>query len=159
MQDAKELLPLVTYLPVRIVVGCVVVGIVLVWTVWVIWSTRHRKIRTISNLGPKNMAPKDITTLKKKYLGLIDEVERQVVTKQLAARTAHQKLSLTVRLFAFEASGFRAQVMTLADIEKGQFPMLSDVIKTYYPNEFASVMHGTVGDALQQARQVVSSWQ
>lgn len=161
MQDAKELLPLATYSPLRLVIGCVIAALVIGWVSWVFWVTRRQKARTIATLGAKPIVQKDINALKKKYLGLIDEVAQQSAKRQLNNRASHQKLSLLVRLFAFEASGFRAQVMTLADISKGRFPALRDVIATYYPNEFDNdhVVMGSVDDALQRARQVVTTWQ
>jgi len=158
MQDAKELLPIVTYHPQWMIAGAVFILTVFVWITWVFWTTRRRKVRTVATIGPKPLIEKDIAALKKKYLALIDEIVEQATARQLTDRQAHQKLSLTVRLFAYEVSGFRAQVMTLDDIKRSRYPALGDIITTYYPNEFAAVAKGTVGEAAQQARQVVSSW-
>lgn len=159
MQNAKELLTLVGYQPQWLIIGCVLFVSVFVWFGFVFWFTRHKVQKTVLNIGPKILVGKDLEALKRKYLGLIDEVQQQSATQKIVARVVHQRLSLLVRLFAFEASGFRAQVMTLADLERGRFPALREVIATYYPNEFEIVLRGTVEDALRRAREVVASWQ
>jgi hypothetical protein len=159
MQDAKELLPLMQYQMQWLIIGGMLIAIVIAWFVFIFWSTRHKRPKTVATLKAKTVISVDIAALKRKYLGLIDEVQQAATTGQINNRQVHQKLSLLVRLFAFEASGFRAHVMTLTDLQRGRFPKLKEVIATYYPNEFGILLQGTTDEALAKAREVVATWQ
>jgi len=159
MQNAKELSPLIGYQSQWLIIGSALILMTILWFVTIFWLTRRRTYRTVSTIGPKEIVGKDLEALRRKYLGLISEIQRLSMQQQLNARQVHQKLSMTVRLFAYEASGFRAQVMTLADIQKGRFPDLGSVIATYYPSEFGVFLRGSVEDAVARAQKVVSAWQ
>lgn len=159
MQNVKELSPLMQYQPQWLVIAIGLVLIVAAWIIFVLYRTRYRVQKTISNLKPEAVTQRDLGALKKKYSAFITQIEIDSRQRRINVRTTHQQLSQVVRLFAYEASGFRAQVMTLADIKKSNFPQLSEVIATYYPHEFKKISDGTGEDAIAKARQVVSSWQ
>jgi flagellar basal body-associated protein FliL len=158
MQDAKELLPLVNYQPQWIVIGSLLILGAVTWVGFIFWHTRKRPQKTVASLSAQKVANVDIAGLKKKYLGLIDQIAQESQQKAINARQAHQKLSILVRLFVFEATGYQTQVMTLADIEKRNLPKLQTTISALYPNEFSQLLTGSVEDALGKARDMVTTW-
>ena len=158
MQDAKELLPLIGYQWQWIVIGSVLIVASIGWVVFIFWHTRHRVRKTVATIAPQKLAGVDLAKLQKKYLGLIDRIAEDAGARTITIRQAHQKLSLLVRLFAFEATGYPAQVMTLSDLENGKFPALQKTITAYYPLEFAALETQEVTVAVSLAKEMVSSW-
>lgn len=159
MQDAKELLPLVSYQLQWAIIGIVLILLVALWIAYIFWTTRRRRPKTVATIKGLDVNGVDIVALRKKYLAFIEEISQECAAKTLTDRQVHQKLSILLRLFAFEASGFRAQVMTLADIRKGRFPKLGEAVETYYPNEFQAVIAGSSAEAIEKAKEVVTTWQ
>ena len=158
MQDAKELLPLVNYQIQWVIIGSLLLLVAIVWVGFIFWHTRKRPQKTIASVMAQKVKAIDIAGLKKKYLKLIDQIAQEAQQKTITARQTHQKLSLLVRLFVFEATGYQAQVMTLEDIEKRNLPKLESTITALYPNEFSQLLTGTVDDALAKAREMVTTW-
>ncbi|MCY7325323.1 MAG: hypothetical protein LH605_04240 [Microbacteriaceae bacterium] len=102
--------------------------------------------------------PVDVPALRGKYEVLISEVEAAHRSGELSLRAAHQRLSLLLRLFAYESSGIRAPHMTLADLREARNTPLSDAVAKLYPGEFEAVERGSVQDAAEVARRMVHSW-
>ncbi len=158
MSDANSIYPPVQYPAIALIIAVIIVLAIGAWWAMIFWLTRERRVATLSTLAPQKPIKPDLTQLKAKYLKLIDEVEAQVHDRRWTIRYGHQRLSLLLRYFAFEASGFRAQVMTLADLKMSRYQELTSAIDLYYEPEFDTVMRGTIDSALEKARQVVSSW-
>lgn len=135
---------------------CVVLGL---YIAAIFFFTRHKDIKTLKDLPVKVIVPVDLSALKAKYLGLINEVEKAFSARKIKSSVAHQQLSMLVRYFAFEASGFRAHLMTLSDIQKADRQHLTETIKSYYPPEFDGLNLGSVADAANAARKVVQTWE
>lgn len=102
--------------------------------------------------------PVDVPALREKYEVLISEVEAAHRSGALSARAAHQRLSLLLRLFAYESSGIRAPHMTLAELREARNSPLSDAVAKLYPGEFEATPRGTVQDAAEVARRLVHTW-
>jgi len=159
MQDAKELLPLVGYRVQWIIIGALLLLVTFAWIGFIFWHTRQRVQKTVSTLAPHKIAAIDLAALKNKYIALIDEAATEHQQNKLTARQTHQKLSLIVRFFVFEATGFPAQVMTLSDIERRNFPTLQSTIAAYYPDEFEALLKGNVTVSVTKAKDMVTTWQ
>lgn len=101
----------------------------------------------------------DIPTLKKKYLGFIDKIEKQRIDKEIDDREAYLQLSSCVRGFVEDATGISARNMTLSDIEMLNMPQLTSLIEKFYDPEFSPDADDAnpVSD-FADARMVVSSW-
>lgn len=158
MFDAKDAYPLVNYSPIWITIGIILIGTVIGWYVTVFWITRKKPVRTVATLKPREMVIPDIAAIKKKYLALIDEIQQAEARGEISSRVAHQKLSIALRFFVYEAQGIKAYVFTLADLKQTRLTNLASVIEQYYMPEFQAVSHGSIPDASNQARQVVSTW-
>ncbi len=151
------------YIPVgydtRLVTVALVCAVMLViWYGYVIWTTRHRIHRNIANLPPLEPTVVDIEVLRAKYMTLIAEVESAHTNGQIQSRAVHQKLSVLLRFFAQEAHGLRAYSLTLSDLRRTRYNQLTAAIESYYVPEFHEVIEGDVPNALNTAREVVSTW-
>ena len=158
MSDDKTLKDLELLNATWLIVGLILIALVIGWLVFVFVATRHRKPVTIASLRPQQGAVVDLVALKQKYLALISEVEVQAQQAQITPRQTHQRLSTLVRQFVFDASGFRAQIMTLSDLEKSRYPAVKEVIQKYYPGEFESIVRGDPLEACTVAKGMVQAW-
>ncbi|MGG7466470.1 hypothetical protein [Plantibacter sp. YIM 135347] len=136
------------------VLGLLLIALVIAWYVWMTWYVRRRtaKAQTTTRQTPSP------ATLRVRYLGLIDEIEHDFGAGALSTRKAHQKLGLIVRMYAHESSGVRAQVMTLDDLNQAKLFPVARAVSSYYPAEFREAESGSVHDAAEMARQVVTTW-
>jgi hypothetical protein len=159
MQGDSELYPLVNYDKKWFILGVFLAFLVVTWVVGILWATRRRKQSTLSSLTPLVPKTVNIPALKSKYLKLIDDVEAGFRSKQYTARYSHQRLSILLRFFVFEASGFPAHVMTVSDLKISRYPKLGQLIDEYYPPEFAAIEAQDVDTALLSARTAVQTWQ
>lgn len=137
------------------VVGVAFILLAISAFVLIFFITRKKKIRSLSTL--KIEAPKtvDLNELKTKYLGLIDQAERNYENHMIKASVAHQHFSLIVRLFYAEGLGFHADIMTLTDLKNSFKQDLVDLIEHYYPDEFNTLEKGSVKEAAEMARELV----
>lgn len=157
MQDV-ELLPPVKYGINWFIVGLVLIAMLLSLVLFILWVTRKKKLMTIANLSAKEFLPKNLDALKKKYLDLLNQVEQGYLQKKYSARSVHQLCSRTLRMFIYEASGFRAHVMTLSDLKLSRYPEIGKIIADYYPPEFARAESTAIEDAILSARKAIESW-
>ena len=121
----------------------------------IFYFTRRKKIRTLSTLKVEQPKVIDLNELKKKYIGLIDQAERNYNNHMIKASVAHQHFSLIVRMFYAEGLGFHADLMTLSDLKNSFKEDLVELIEHYYPDEFDTLEKGSVKDAAERARESV----
>lgn len=121
----------------------------------IFYFTRRKKIRTLSTLKVEQPKVIDLNELKKKYIGLIDQAERNYNNHMIKASVAHQHFSLIVRMFYAEGLGFHADLMTLSDLKNSFKEDLVELIEHYYPDEFDTLEKGSVKDAAERARELV----
>lgn len=158
MQDKPALRDPFVYSHWWLWVGLACLVAVVCWYGFVFFYTRKKRPNQLhlqKLVEPRNV---DLTRLRKKYLALIDEVEALHNSQQMTKRAAYQKLSNLVRFFVYEASGFKAHVMTLLDLTLSRYPDLAKTIESYYPTEFDIKDYGSVQDAASAARKVVTTW-
>jgi len=156
MQDVNELMngPFY-YSVVWLLVGLMFVLIIIAIILAVFYATRSKEVKTLASLKPKEPKVIDMDALRAKYLAMIDESERLYKEHKSRASTAHQQLSLIVRLFYYEALGFHADILTLTDLKKSRHEHLTHVIEEYYPGEFDGLESGSVAHAAEQARELI----
>jgi hypothetical protein len=138
-----------------IAIGLVVLAVL--WYVFVWWvSRRATEMVTVTDVEPVPAPSRE--ELRARYLGLVDEVVASYERGGISRRAAHGKLGTLVRLYAQEASGVRADVMTLDDLTRARLGSIAHAVSVYYPAEFASVESGDVHRSADVARQAVVSW-
>ncbi len=158
MHAGTELREWVDYDPLWLVIGCLLLGAIILWYGFVFYSTRRRSYRSLATLKPKPYTPPDLTDLKQKYQRLIDEIERNYTAGEISSRKAHQKLSHILRMFVVEINGHRVDTLTLRDLEKTRYKTLAAAIKQLYIPEFTAVEQGSVAEAAALARKTVAAW-
>ena len=158
MRAGTKLREWVDYDSLWLVVGCLLLGAIILWYGFVFYSTRRRPHRSLATLKPKPYTPPDLTDLKQKYQQLIDEIEQNHAAGKLSSRKAHQKLSHILRMFVVEINGHRVDTLTLRDLEKTRYKTLAAAIKQFYIPEFTAVEQGSVAEAVALARKTVAAW-
>jgi hypothetical protein len=135
-------------------VGVLLVVLVACWYVFVVRFSGSR----IPAVKPVRRRPVDLGRLRRKYQGMIDEVEVKSAQGDLNDRAVHSRLSLLLRFFAFEASGVDAQVMTLEDLRESSLPAVAAAVEEYYPKAFRLEHDSDAERAIGTAREVVDAW-
>lgn len=126
--------------------------VVVVYYAAVLWWTRPRRPR---RPRASRRIPRQV------HLTHLDDIEAAFADGRISAREGHQRISATVRSFVAEASRVPASAMTLADLERDGPEPLADVIALVYPPEFGAdelLARQAFGDAIDQARGMVSAW-
>ncbi len=121
----------------------------------IFYFTRKKEIRSLKTLPIQQPKKIDMDALKQKYIGLIDQSERDFNNHRIKASVAHQHFSIIVRLFYAEGLGFHADILTLTDLKKTNYTMLIDTIEGLYPDEFDTLEKGSVATAAENARRLV----
>jgi hypothetical protein len=136
-------------------IGLVVLGVVLLWYLWVWRATRERP-----TVVPPRIRPDRLARLRADYARQIDVVVTAAGTGAISQRRAHQQVSVLVRHFVQEVSGIHAPTMTLTELtsEGARLSPVSQVVGVLYPGEFAPRESQTVVGAARVAKEVVARW-
>lgn len=100
----------------------------------------------------------DMTKLKAEYLAKIDEIEAEFNNDTTKIRSAYEKMSITVREFAYKATGVPTDKYTLEDIRATEYASLADLVEEYYSPEFDKISEGDVRQSLNNSRRLVEQW-
>jgi hypothetical protein len=157
MQNVDKPNPPVQYDLIWMIIGLTIVIAIVVWYALALWLTRHKKPKKLDSLK-KLPPPVDLDTLKAKYLKFIEELYQRYLRKELKLRDLHLYLSITVRYFVYEASGFPAPLLTLSDLKRAPYPKLTKLIGDYYPEEFAVIGKGDAATSKNAAIGFITQW-
>jgi hypothetical protein len=158
MQNNIELTPPIQYSLVWFVVGSSIFAAIILLNGYILFSTRKKKIRTVSTLPIIPPVYVDIEKIKQKYFSLITQIEKQYHGKEINERTVHQLLSITLRLFVFEIKGLATHKFTLSEIKRADVTVLANVIEALYPPEFEAISNGDANAAIAMSRKMVQEW-
>ena len=151
-----EFIPPVQYLPWWGLLGFLLLLVVAAWWVFVFVSTRKSRVpeRSASAVpvGPA------VEVIRKRYLGLIDETRVAYLSGGLPDREAYQRLSMLMRSYVEEREGTRTVTLTLKELRGTTFTPLTEAVARLYPGAFGPEESGTVAQALDRARGLVTSW-
>lgn len=151
-----EFFPPVQYQPWWGLLGFLLLVLVVAWWVFVFVSTRKSRVRPPDDSsGPPGPA---VETIRRRYLGLIDETRAAYAKGELADRDAYHQLSMLLRSYVEEREGTRTVTMTLKDLRTTKLTPLSDAVARLYPGAFSPDYAGTVAQAIDEARGLVTSW-
>ncbi len=136
-------------------IGLALLGVVLLWYLWVWQATRERPV-----VVPARVRPDRLARLRSDYARQIDAVVAAAHAGEISQRRAHQQVSVLVRHFVQEVSGIRAPTMTLTELtnEGSRLSPVSQVVGVLYPGEFAPREARTVVGAARVAKEVVARW-
>ena len=136
-------------------VGIGALVLVAAWYVWVLWSTREKKV-----VVPPRITSDRLSRLRADYTRQIDLVLDRAAAGEISQRRAHQQLSVLVRHFVQEVSGIHAPTMTLTELNAtgSRLTPVSEVVGSLYPGEFGPRETATLVGAGTVAKQVVARW-
>ena len=149
-----EFFPPVQYQPWWGLLGFLIIVAVIGWWVFVFLSTRKSRVPQ----PPAAPRGPGVETIRKRYLGLIDETRAAYAKGELPDREAYHQLSMLLRSYVEEREGTRTVTMTLKDLRMTQLTPLSEAVGRLYPGAFSPDSHGTVAQAVDEARGLVTSW-
>ena len=149
-----EFFPPVQYQPWWGLLGFLIIVAVIGWWVFVFLSTRKSRVPQ----PPSAPRGPGVETIRKRYLGLIDETRAAYAKGELPDREAYHQLSMLLRSYVEEREGTRTVTMTLKDLRMTQLTPLSEAVARLYPGAFSPDSHGTVAQAVDEARGLVTSW-
>ena len=135
--------------------GTLFLSIAFIIIATIFYVTRKKQIKSLKTLKVQEPKVIDMDALKQKYIGLIDQAERDFENHRIKSSVAHQHFSMIVRLFYAEAIGIHADFLTLSDLRKTSYTMLIDTIESLYPDEFDTLEKGSVATAAENARRLV----
>lgn len=151
-----EFFPPVQYQPWWGLLGFLILIVVVAWWVFVFVSTRKSRVTQPDVAGaPTGPA---VETIRRRYLGLIDETRAAYAKGELHDRDAYHQLSMLLRSYVEEREGTRTVTMTLKDLRGTKLNPLSDAVARLYPGAFSPDYRGTVAQAVDEARGLVTSW-
>lgn len=151
-----EFIPPVPYQPWWGLLGFLILGLVVAWWVFVFVSTRKGRVP----VPPVSGAPQGarVDTIRRRYLGLIDETRASYAKGDLPQREAFHQLSMLMRSYVEEREGTRTVTLTLRELRATPLKPLSDAVARLYPGAFSPDHPGTVAQAIDDARGLVTSW-
>ncbi len=151
MQVQTELRPAFHYSAVPIIICSVlfVCGLVAL-----LLLLRKKPIKQVVNIPKK----KELSELKKEYLGRIGALKSDVASQKITNRRAFQVLSKLIRNFIFEATNVKVQNYTLRQIETLKMPSLTELIREYYNPEFAAKSGGDIMKSIEKTEGVINKW-
>lgn len=149
------IMPAVNYWMIWGFLGGFLVLAVAAYYLWAYLSTRPR--RRLPELAPPSPLP-DLGQVRTRYLGRVDDIERRYQQGALTSRRAHAELSVVVRDYVAEATGVRADKMTLADLRRTQLYGTTHTVAQFYPIVFGSRDYRGVGQGANAARSVITTW-
>jgi hypothetical protein len=151
-----EFFPPVQYQPWWGLLGFLILVLVVAWWVFVFASTRAS--RATREAGAPDPSGPAVETIRRRYLGLIDETRAAYARGELHDREAYHQLSMLLRSYVEEREGTRTVTMTLKDLRATPLTPLSDAVARLYPGAFSPAYTGTVAQAVDEARGLVTSW-
>ena len=159
MQNESDLSGLHQYSLWPLAIALLLIVAIVIVFLSILWTTRKKPIKSVATLPKALKQEVDIAALQQKYLQLVDALEGSYLNKEITARVAHQQLSLLLRLFVREVTGYRVDVMTLADIKRNdKLTRLAGPIELYYEPEFAAALMGNVSHAISKGKEMIITW-
>ena len=127
--------------------GIAAVAVAVAGLAWVLWPRRAAPIRA---------ATPQLVELRSRYLGHLDDLERQLLEHDITPRALHHELSRTLRRFAAEAGTTGAMSMSAHDLDSAGLGPVAKAVRTYEHPQFEELPASDPWAALGIARAVVA---
>ncbi len=95
---------------------------------------------------------------KKKYIGELVYIERDLMNQRITVRQAYQKMSLTIRFFVKDVTGINVQRYTLSEIRAVNIPQLTNLVREYYEPEFSRETRTDARQSIMKTRMMIEGW-
>nr|WP_027872056.1 hypothetical protein [[Eubacterium] cellulosolvens] len=103
-------------------------------------------------------APGAMVLIRRKYLRELAAVQKEYSESKIDYREAYRRMSKTVRMFVYEATGIEVQNYTLMEIKKLRIRSLTLLVSHYYKPEFSVKSKTDVNKSLEKTRKVIETW-
>ena len=113
-----------------------------------------RKNKVIIVKPPK----KDLNLIKQEYLNKIDALKNKIDENKVSNKMAYQLLSKIIRDFIFDVTSINVKTVSLMEIEALNLPYLGELMKEYYPPEFAYFVDGNIHESITKTKEVITRW-
>jgi len=142
-----------------IIVGSLIAALTLLIIIYLI----HRVIKLMK--ANRKVTIKEVvwtkpnmSNLKGEYLQKIKKIETEFTSDTTQIRPAYEKLSVTIRDFAYKASGVEVQKYTLSEIRATHLQDLANLIQEFYEPEFDKISEGDVMLAIDKTKRMIIEW-
>ena len=112
-------------------------------------------LRFLMNQTSALRSPMRLDRLRRQTLSNINEISRAYKSGELDTRGVHQKMSLQVRQFVQEATGWRTESMTYDEMASLAKPELGNLIKEYTEPEFSYRSEADSKAAIENGQKLV----
>lgn len=106
----------------------------------------------------KKDIPKDIEKIKKKYLKILEAIQKDMLNQKIDTRQSYIRMSECIRRFVYEATGIKAPNCTLEDVRSLGIPALLQLMEEYYTPEFARESVGDCIASFDRTRNAIENW-
>jgi hypothetical protein len=130
-----------------LVAGIAAIVVAVAAMAWVLWPRRAAPIRA---------AAPQLVELRTRYLGHLDDLERQLLEHDITPRALHHDLSRTLRRFAAEAGTDGATSMSAKDLDSVGLRPVADAVRSYEHPQFEELPASDPWAALGIARAVIA---
>lgn len=151
MEIKTELNPMFSYSPIP----AIIFGILLLLLLGIMNRKKKKKEVKKENLTSISNKEKDT---KEKYIKKLEKLDNDLKMKKIKEKEAYQNLSKLIRNFMYETKNIKVQYYTLKEIEKLNIPMLEELIKECYDNEFKKETTGNINNTIEKTRKVIEKW-
>jgi hypothetical protein len=127
--------------------GVVALAVAITGLAWMLWPRRAATIRA---------AAPQLVELRTRYLGHLDDLERQLLEHDITPRALHHELSRTLRRFAAEAGAAGAASMSARDLDTAGLGTVAAAVRMYEHPQFEELPAADPLASLGTARAVVA---
>ena len=140
-----------------VILLCIVCLAVPVFSYVFLWLFSPR-VKTAKEKTIRIVPPKDLPSLKNKYLQMIAELRAKSAAGQTPPRAGFHGLSRIIRMFVYEATAVRVQNYSLREIEQVGLPALTQLVRMYYEPEFARESGTDLMQSIGLTEGVIRAW-
>ena len=100
--------------------------------------------------------PKDINSIKNKYLNELDRLANNV--NNLSKRKIYNKLSILIRKFTLEMTNIDVLKYTLNEIKTLKIDSLTELVTEYYEPEFSKESDANPIKSINKTKEIINKW-
>lgn len=145
-----------------IVVGCALGAVTLIIIIYILVRIIKKLIKNAQKPKPvvreEGWVKPDLNKLKAEYTGRLNTIGAEFEKDTADIRGAYEKMSITVREFAYKATGVEVDKYTLREIKDTEYGALAELVEEFYEPEFDKISAGDVRMSIEKSRRLVQEW-
>ena len=116
------------------------------------------RLKREKSIRMKKIAESTLEGKKRKYIGELVYIERDLMNQKITVRKAYQKMSMCIRSFVRDVTGINVDKYSLSEIRAVGIPQLTDLVREYYEPEFALETRRDVMQSIRKTRMMIEGW-